>query len=50
MRSMVYGVSARNPLMLAIAVAVMVVVAFLAVLVPVTRATRVNPVRVLRSE
>jgi predicted permease len=49
-RSMVYGVSALNPLYVAAAVAVMIVVAFAAITVPVLRATRVDPVQALRME
>ena len=50
MRSMVYGISARNPLVMLSAVVVMTIVAFVAVFVPLLRATRVNPVHVLRAE
>jgi predicted permease len=49
-RSMVYGVSSLNPLYVAAAVAVMIVVAFAAITVPVLRATRVDPVQALRTE
>jgi predicted permease len=49
-RSMVFGVSALNPLYVAAAVGVMMVVAFAAILVPVLRATGVDPVRALRTE
>jgi ABC-type antimicrobial peptide transport system permease subunit len=49
-RSMVYGVSALNPIYVAAAVAVMLVVAFSAITVPVLRATRVDPVQALRTE
>ncbi|MCP4901886.1 MAG: ABC transporter permease [bacterium] len=49
-RSMVFGVSALNPLYVAAAVVAMVVVAFAAIMVPVLRATRIDPVQALRSE
>jgi predicted permease len=49
-RSMVYELSALNPLYLVAAVAVMVPVALAATLVPVLRATHVNPVQALRTE
>ncbi len=50
MRSMVYGISTRSPLLLTAAVAVIVCVAFLVIIVPVLRATRVSPIQVLRIE
>jgi putative ABC transport system permease protein len=50
MRSMVYGVSVWNPAFMLAAAGVMVPVAFAAVLVPVLRATRVDPVQALRTE
>jgi predicted permease len=49
-RSMVFGVSALNPLYVAAAAVVMIVVAFAAITVPVLRATRVDPVQALRTE
>jgi ABC-type antimicrobial peptide transport system permease subunit len=49
-RGMVYGISALSPLYLASAAAVMVPVALVASLVPVLRATRVDPTRALRSD
>jgi len=48
--SMVYGISALNPLYVLAAAAVMLVVAFAAISVPVLRATRVDPVEALRAE
>jgi predicted permease len=50
MRSMVYGVSVWNPAFMLAAASVMVPVAFLAILVPVLRATRVDPVQALRTD
>ncbi len=49
-RSMVFGVSALNPFYVAAAVAVMILVAFAAIIVPVLRATGVDPVQALRTE
>ncbi len=49
-RSLVYGVGAMNPLYVAAAVVVMMVVAFAAISVPVLRATRIDPVQALRAE
>jgi len=48
--SMVYGISALSPVHLLAAVGVMIPVAFVAILVPVLRATQVNPVEALRTE
>jgi hypothetical protein len=50
MRSMVFGVSALNPYLVAAAAVAMVVVASIAITVPVLRATRVNPVEALKAE
>jgi putative ABC transport system permease protein len=49
-RSMVYGISALNPLYVAAAALVMLLVAFAAISVPVLRATHVDPVEALRAE
>jgi len=49
-RSMVYGISALNPLYVLAAAGVMLLVAFAAISVPVLRATRVDPVEALRAE
>jgi ABC-type antimicrobial peptide transport system permease subunit len=50
MRSMVYGISAHSPLILLVAAVIMIDVALVAVIVPVLRATQVDPVRELRTE
>ena len=50
MRSMVFGVSALNPLYLAAAAGAMIIVTLAAITVPVLRATRVNPVEALKVE
>lgn len=49
-RSMVYGISALSPLSLLAAAGVMIPVALAAIIVPVLRATRVDPVEALRAE
>lgn len=49
-QSLVYGVGALNPLYVAAAVVVMMLVSFSAISVPVLRATRIDPVRALRAE
>jgi hypothetical protein len=49
-QSLVYGIGALNPLYVAAAVVVMMVVSFTAISVPVVRATRIDPVRALRAE
>lgn len=48
--SMVYGVSALSPLYMGAAAGVMILVALAATLVPVRRATAVNPLDALRAE
>ena len=48
--SMLYGVSATDPVTLLSVVAIVLVVASLAALVPATRAALVEPMRVLRGE
>jgi putative ABC transport system permease protein len=48
--SMLYGVSASDPVALSSVIAIMLVVAGLAALVPATRAALVEPMRVLRDE
>jgi len=50
LRSMVYGVSVWNPTFMLVAAAVMAVVVLVAVLAPVARAARVDPVQALRNE
>jgi predicted permease len=49
-RSMVYGISALSPMHLAIAAAVMILIVLAAILVPVLRATGVDPLTALRVE
>jgi cell division protein FtsX len=49
-RSMVFGVSALNPIYVAAAAGTMIIVASAAVGVPVLRATRVDPVEALKAE
>jgi ABC-type antimicrobial peptide transport system permease subunit len=48
--SLLYGVSATNPLTLAAVSALMLIVAVLASWVPAYRATRIDPVSTLRHE
>ena len=50
MKTLVFGVSASDPLTLAAVVATHAVVALTASLVPAYRALRLDPVRVLRAE
>ena len=50
LESMLYGVSAVNAIAFVAAAAVMLLVAGLANLIPAAGATRVDPVRALRSE
>jgi putative ABC transport system permease protein len=50
LKSVIYGVDARDPMSMLFAVAVLLGVAVLAALVPALRATRIDPIRVLRSE
>jgi putative ABC transport system permease protein len=49
-RSMVFGVSPVNPFYMAAAVGTMISVTSAAILIPVFRATRVNPVEALKAE
>ena len=49
-RSMVFGVSALNPIYVVAAVGAMVVVTAAAITIPVLRATRVNPVEALKAD
>jgi putative ABC transport system permease protein len=49
-KSMVYGVSARDTLTFVAVTTLLVVVAFLASLVPALRATRISPLAVIRDE
>jgi len=46
--SILYGVSANDPLTLGLAVLILVVIAFLACLFPALRAARINPITALR--
>ncbi len=48
--SQLYGMQATDPLTFIIAVAALVAVALLAALLPIRRATKVNPIEVLRYE
>ena len=50
MRTLVFGVSASDPLTLAAVAAVLALVALMASLVPAYRALRLDPVKVLRAE
>ncbi len=50
LRSVIYGVDARDPASMLFAVAVLLGVALLAALIPALRATRIDPIQVLRSE
>ena len=49
-KSMVYGVSARDTLTFVAVTTLLVLVAFLASLVPALRATRISPLAVIRDE
>ena len=49
-RSMVFGISPVSPVHLAVAAGVMILVVFSATLIPVRKATRVDPLVALRSE
>lgn len=48
--SLVYGVSVTEPATVAAVTAVLVAVAFTACFLPAHRATRIDPIRVLREE
>ncbi len=48
--TVIYGVSPRDPWTLATVAAILALVALLACLMPAIRATRVDPIRVLREE
>jgi ABC-type antimicrobial peptide transport system permease subunit len=50
LRSVIYGVDVRDPISMLFAVAVLLGVALLAALVPAVRATRIDPIQVLRSD
>jgi len=50
LKSVIYGVDARDPVSMSVAVAVLLGVALLAALIPALRATRIDPIQVLRSE
>ena len=50
MRTLVFGVSASDPLTLAAVAATLVVIALIASLVPAYRALRLDPMKVLRAE
>lgn len=50
LKSVLYGVDARDPASMLFAVAVLLVVACVAALIPALRATRIDPIQVLRSE
>jgi predicted permease len=49
-QSMLYGVSARDPIVIAVVVATLVVVAMVAALIPAHRASRVDPAIALRAD
>jgi ABC-type lipoprotein release transport system permease subunit len=50
MQSLLYGITARDPLTLVAAAATILVVSTLAAAHPAWRATRLEPARILRSE
>ena len=50
LKSVLYGVDARDPMSMLFAMAVLLGVALVAALVPALRATRIDPITVLRSE
>jgi predicted permease len=50
LKSVLYGVDARDPASMLVAVAVLLGVAGIAALIPALRATRIDPIQVLRSE
>jgi ABC-type antimicrobial peptide transport system permease subunit len=49
LRRLVWGVSTTDPLTFAAAIAVVLVVAVIAALIPALRIARLNPIRALRS-
>jgi len=50
LQKLVFGVSASDPLTLAAVAATLLVVALLASLIPAYRASRLDPLRILRAE
>jgi ABC-type antimicrobial peptide transport system permease subunit len=46
----IYGVDARDPASMLVAVGALLGIALLAAVIPALRATRIDPIRVLRSE
>jgi len=50
LQSVLYGVSARDPIAIGTGIAFLAVVAFIACLLPALRAARVDPTAILRSE
>jgi putative ABC transport system permease protein len=50
LQSILYGVSAHDPIAIGTGIVMLTVVAFTACLLPAIRATRIDPTAVLRSE
>jgi predicted permease len=50
LKGVIYGVDARDPASILVAVIVLLAVAALAALIPALRATRIDPIQILRSE